>query len=93
MAVVTIGEYSDSKDAQRDCIRWETLDLSDGSAVSQEFDQQTKSIRVCSDVPHRFVIGAGAEPHEDGQRRPAEAVESHNVAQGQSWRISFSVEE
>lgn len=87
MPVVTIGEYGDPKDTQRDIISSQVIDLSEGEATSKPFDGRTRSIRVCADVSHLFSMGADA-----WQMRPADAVESHDVGQGQAWAMSFKVE-
>jgi hypothetical protein len=92
MDVVTIGEYADAKERQRDFICEQQVDLSLGEGASQKFNSRTSSIRVCANVAHRWRLGADAKATPESQRRPADVVESLDVTANEGWSMSFVVE-
>jgi hypothetical protein len=92
MDFVTIGEYSDAKDRQRSLICEQQVDLSLGEGVSAKFHSRTSSVRVCGNVPQRWRLGVKAEATRASQYRPAEVVESLDVAANEDWVMSFIVE-
>jgi hypothetical protein len=92
MDFVTIGEYAEAKDRQRFLIREQQVDLSLGYGVSEKFHSRTSSVRVSGNVSHRWRLGVKAEATRASQYRPAEVVESRDVAANEDWVMSFIVE-
>ena len=92
MAILTIGEYRDAKSTAKGFITEQQVDFTGGVAQSDPFNADTRHIRVCSDVAHRWVIGESPTATSSSQRRPADAVEYHDVDPGKSWRISVLAE-
>lgn len=97
MDFVTIGEYADSKERQREFLSAQRIDLTAGEGRSEPFSSRTSSIRVVGNVPHFFRLAPeGEDPGEEhGQYRGAEAIESHNVdsSRGSGWVMYFKVED
>lgn len=92
MPILTIGEYRDAKSTAKGFITEQQVDFSGGVAQSAPFNAETRHIRVCGDVAHRWVIGASPTALSTSQRRPADAVEYHDVDAGKDWRISVIAE-
>jgi hypothetical protein len=86
MDFVTIGEYADPE--MFDLVNVQRVDLSSGAAASEPFEKRTRHVRVCATVDHLWAFNG-----TPNQLRPAMGVEEHKVDHGQSWRMTFKVEE
>ena len=77
----TIGEYADAKGLQRNLVKVQEID---GGGRSEPFDERTQSVKVCLDEAHRWGFN-----EDDGQLRPGDVIESHDVAKGEGWSMWF----